>query len=231
LFPVVLLLCIAGPAVAEKFDLSPYYGPPPIVGDFKEFELSTGGTRTVEVTAASHWKKGIRYVSRRAETGLEPSLAETFLIPGKRELLGDGFVTGLFIDLKKPMTLFKLKMKFGRANKIRGKGRAFYEGALVGPGEYSGAWTVEGLESLDTPTASYPDTAVLEVFLTLRVEDSLYGDVIGVITETVLWNARGLGEVASRRRTTVWLNGTLFEDSGWIEAWLVDGLLRGQPIP
>jgi hypothetical protein len=227
----LLLVFVAGPAAAGKFDLSPYYGPPPIAGDFRVFELSTGGARTLEVVEVSLWKKGFRYLNEVTETGQEPALVETFLIPGKKELMGDAFSGGLFIDLKKPKTLYNLRVKPGKTNKISAKGSAFFDGAWLGMATYKGGWAFMGLEPLDTPAASYPDTAVLNMVLILTVKDRLFGNVIEAIVEQVIWSARDLGEVASRERTTAWLNGVLQDDSGWIEAWLVDGMLGGQPTP
>ena len=228
---LLLLVFLAGPAAAGKFDLTPYFGPPGTVGDFAVFELSNGNIRTLEVVEVSPWKKGFRYLTQQTETGLDPVLIETFVIPGKKLLMGDGFSAGLFLDLKKPATMYNLRVKPGKTNKIRAKGKAFFDSVYIGKARWRGGWAFMGLEPLDTPAASYPDTAVLDHVLTLTLKNRVFGDVIESVAEEMSWSARDLGLVASRQRTTVWLNGVLQDDSGWIEAWLVDGMLGGQPIP
>jgi len=228
---ILLLGFVPGPAVAQKFDLGPYFGPPATVGDFSVFELSNGGTRTLEMVEVSLWKKGFRCLIQHTENGLDPDFLETFVIPGKKALFGDTWAAGLLIDLKKPATMYKLRVKPGKTNKIRAKGKALFDGALVGKAKYKGGWVFTGLEPLETPAASYPDTAVVDLILALTVKDRVFGDVIESVVETVSWHARGLGEVATRQRTTLWVNGLLEDDSGWVDAWLVDGMLGGQPIP
>jgi len=229
---VILLLAFSSaPAAAQKFDLSPYFGPLPTVGDFKVFELSTGGTRTDEVVAVVPEKNGLRITSRVTETGLDPTLEEIFVIPGKTTFLGELYSGDLFIDFEKPAAISKSKAKPGKPNKIRGSGRAFFEGTLIGSAVFSGSWVFAGLEPLDTPAASYPDTAVIEVVLTLTVKSRFNGSVLRVKEESVSWQAPDIGEVATHQRITSWVDGTLVEDTGWTDEWLIDGSLAGEPIP
>lgn len=228
---ILVLSFFPQPLLAQKFDLSPYFGPLPTVGDFAEFELSNGNTRMLEVVEVSLWNKGFRLLTQHTETGMNPSLVETFAIPGKKALFGDGFSAGLFVDLKKPATMYKFRVKPGKINRIRAKGRAFFDGMYVGNAAWRGGWMFMGLEPLDTPASSYPDTAVLNTVLTLTVKDRVLRNVIGAVVESKSWHARGLGLVADSQRTTAWLNGLLVDDTGWIDSWLVDGVVGRQPIP
>jgi hypothetical protein len=131
----------------------------------------------------------------------------------------------------KPAAALRILAKPGKAYRIRAKGRAFLDGFYVGRAKYKGASLFAGLESLDTPVASYPDTAVLGAVLALRIKDRVFGDVVESLVERVSWNARGLGEVASQQRVGVWVNGALFEDTGWVEQWIVAGQIGGVPLP
>jgi hypothetical protein len=227
----VASLWVSGGAAAAKFDMSPYFGPVASVGDFRLFELSTGGTRLVEITGVGRWKKGFRVTSLVTETDLPPAAVEVFVIPGKKTLLGDGASAGLFVDLKKPKTMFKMTAKPGKINRARAKGRAFFDGSFIGKAKYKGEWIFSGTEPLDTPAASYPDAARLNVVLNLIIKDRVSGDVIEALTESASWAARGLGDVGSRQRTTTWVNGAMVDDTGWIESWLVDARIGGQSIP
>jgi hypothetical protein len=63
------------------------------------------------------------------------------------------------------------------------------------------------------------------------VKDRIFGDSIRVVGESASWHALGIGEVAERYRTITRINGISVEDTGWIDAWLIDGSLGGEPIP
>jgi hypothetical protein len=231
---LVLVLLVAfssAPAAAQKFDLGPYFGPLPEVGDFKVFELSTGGTETQEVLAVVPEKEGFRITTQTTETGLDPTFEETLVIPGKATFLCDLDSADLSLDLKKPVAVSRFKVKPGKPNKIRGSGRAVFDGAPIGNLALSGSWIFAGLEPLDTPAASYPDTAVIEGVLTITLKVRVFGDVLRVREESVSWQTPEIGEVATHYRITSWLNGTLVEDTGWTDEWLIDGSLGGEPIP
>jgi len=226
----VAWLCVSGAASAAKFDMSPYFGSA-TVGDFRLYELSTGGTRLEEITGVYRWKKGLRITSLSTQTDLEPAEVEAFAIPGKKTFLGDSFSAGLFVDLKKPKTMYKMRVKPGKTNRVRANGRAFFEGSFIGKAKYKAEWIFSGLEPLDTPAASYPDTARVNLVLALIIKDRVFGDVVEAVTERAMWAARGLGEVARLYRTTTWVNGAMVDDTGWIDAWLVDARIGGQSHP
>ena len=228
---LVASIGLATSAPAAKFDLGPYQGPAASVGDFRLYELSTGGTRLLEVVEVAQWKKGVRVSSRVSETGLEPAVVDVYVIPGKKVLIGDGFSAGLLIDLKKPKTMFKVRAKPGKINRFRAGGRAFLDGVFIGKAKYKGAWVFTGLGPLPTPAASFGDTALVDMVLSLTIKDVLFGDVIEAITEQASWSARGLGNVATSQRTTLWVNGVMADDTGWVDAWLIDGSVGGVPVP
>jgi hypothetical protein len=221
----------SGPAAAQKFDLGPYFGPLPEVGDYKVFELSTGGTETQEVLAVVPEKEGFRITTRITETGLDTTFEEDLVIPGKATFLCDLDTADSSLDLKNPVMIYRFKAKPGKPNRIRGSGRAILEGALIGNAVLGGSWVFAGLEPLDTPAASYPDTAVIEGVLTITLKARRFGDVIRTREEMLSWQALGIGEVATHHRITSWLNGALVEDTGWTDEWLIDGSLGGEPIP
>lgn len=236
--PFLLLVLLTGPAAAEKLDLTPYFGPVPTVGDLRVFEFSTGNSRNFEVVEVSAWKNGFRYLTEIRPSGRRPILwpmtdvHEDFVIPGKKLLFGDRSRGGSFYDLKRPRTFAKFKVKLGRMNKIRAK--ATMSSSIEnfsGKAESEGGWIFVGLAPLDTPAASYADTAVVKRFLTTSVKSSMTGDVSAEVVERVVWRACDLGEVAFHERSRLYVNGGLHRDTGWIEAWLVGGSLAGQPIP
>ena len=228
---VLLLAFLSAPAAAEKFDLSPYLGPPDTVGDFKVIELSTGDMMTLEVVAVAPEKNGYRVTTRVTQTGQDPILGEGLVIPGKRIFLCDEHTAGLLIRFEKPLAIAKFKTEQGKLNKIHGSGRAFYEGTRVGNAAFGGSWVFVGLEPLETPVASYPETAVLRFLLTLTVKSRFNGSVLRAKEEWVGWHAPGIGQVAERYRASFWVDGTLVHETDWIDAWLIDGSLGGEPIP
>jgi hypothetical protein len=110
----------------------------------------------VEVLEVVPDQKGLRITTRTTETGLDPTVRELLVIPGKATFLADMISADLHIDLKKPMALNKTSAKPGKRNKIRGSGRAFFEGTLIGSAAFGGSWVFAGLEPLDTPADSIP---------------------------------------------------------------------------
>jgi hypothetical protein len=63
------------------------------------------------------------------------------------------------------------------------------------------------------------------------VRSRFNGSVLRARGESVSWQAPNIGEVATSHRTSFWVDGTLVEETDWIDEWLIDGSLGGEPIP
>ena len=157
------------------------------------------------------------------------------MIPAKMILFGDMAVSDppstAYYDLKKPRKFIKFKVKPLKLNKFRAKAKLFFDGAYIGKANFQGAWILESMGPLDTPSASFADTVFTPGFLGLVVKEAVSRDETLTITEQEVWRARNIGEVAFRERTRTWKNQVLTSETDWIDAWLIDGSLGGQPIP
>ena len=235
LLPTAALLSFATSSLAAtKLDLSPYLAVTSLPGDFKVFVRSTGGERRVTVTDLAPWPKGWKQVTETVVSGAGPDfdgtvISEDFLIPGKQLLSGtELYSNGFRFFFKKPAKSLKLLGAPGKPQRIKQKGLLLLNGRGVGTIERRMSWTIEGFETVVTPSGSYPDALRAKAFAGLRLRGG--GGELIELDEVTSWYAPGLGLVRMDVLAELWENGSLAAEEAWSET-LGSGSVDGVPFP
>jgi hypothetical protein len=236
---------LAGPTfAATKLDLSPYLGILPEEGDFKVFTRSTGGERELIVLELEPWKKGWRGVVSSEVSGAGADfdgtvLSEEFLIPGRQLLSGSEiFDTGLTFFARRPSRGLKLLITPGRTQRINQNALALFGGTRVGNVRRRGTWSVDGHETVDTPSGSYENALRARAFSNVRLKlrrgaigcsNGACGNELVQLIHTTLWYAGGLGLVRVDIDFEFLVDGSLSEAASWTEELSSFGNLEHAP--
>lgn len=200
LFVAFFLLFVVKPAHAQRVDVSPYFTVPPRVGATVVFEVSDGPYEVHTAAASTPVKK---YFSVAVDATSQGILSRTLLqvFPGKKVLLVGQEAEGFSYRTKKPLLLWKKKMKVGKeAGRCKSayfqaaafsgvrRGRICHYGTLLSP----------NAGSITTPAGTYSDLMEFEEWFVLflpMLDDGSYRDVVCVATSK---RAPLKGEIVSR---------------------------------
>lgn len=202
-----------------KFDLTPYLGLVPEVGQVAVYETSWGEVIRREVLDVVPWRKGFRVSGQSVVDGEAVMRGDRVIIQGRKTLALGMDLGGIPIDLKRPMTVRRHWARLSRRNRIRGSGSAEIDGIRV-KARVKGSWTFWGFDAVETPGGSYEDAALVSQSLTVKLKR---GDTAArLVVGTAYWYGRGIGMVAATEQATIRMGGALLEDLGRTETWRIE---------
>ena len=213
-----------------KVDLSTFFSDGDQVGDFRVYPGSDGTVRRSELVAMGTVGKKVSFLIRHLEDGVEKSLEEEFLAPGKKLFLGDAQAGNVVVDMSGPKPTFPLHVVPGKPYRFKATGRLIYLGQRVGKAKVAGTTTFVGFEAHASPSFASDHAARIEAVRTLSYVVR-GAPTLTALTETTSWVTETYGTLGYTTRTRIFQDGVLTDDSGVVDYELESGVFAGVPLP
>jgi hypothetical protein len=201
----------------------------PMLGDYKLSEESDGSTRRVEIVDVEPGPRGWLQISR-VTTDEGEQIYGRIVTPGKKSTLVAFGGGGVLFGFVRPGLKQRLKLVPGRSYRARAHGRVLVNDVKVGSHSAELHYTLVGMETRKTPAGAWVDALRFDGVLELRATERGSGRVLETLETSSDWYVEGVGWVASHYESKTWQDGVVVDDTGPVDAWLVEGVVGGASV-